>query len=85
MKNVLIFGDSYSTFKEYTPKGIETYYPSLDVNSVEETWWNRLKEKTDFCLVQNNSWSGSTISYIGYGNRDCSKTSSFETCFLLFE
>ena len=77
MKNVVIFGDSYSTFKEYIPEGFETYYPSLDVNSVEETWWNRLKKKNDFCLVQNNSWSGSTICYTGYGNSDCSKTSSF--------
>jgi hypothetical protein len=28
-------------------------------------------------LVQNNSWSGSTIGYTGYGNSDCSKSSSF--------
>ena len=77
MKDVIIFGDSYSTFNGYIPEGFATYYPLLDVNSVEETWWNRLREKTDFCLVQNNSWSGSTICHTGYGNSDCSKTSSF--------
>jgi hypothetical protein len=28
-------------------------------------------------LVQNNSWSGSTIGYTGYDNVDCSTSSSF--------
>ena len=28
-------------------------------------------------LILNDSWSGSTIGYTGYYNRDCSKSSSF--------
>ena len=30
-----------------------------------------------FDLVRNDSWSGSTLCHTGYGNSDCSKTSSF--------
>lgn len=77
MKNVLIFGDSYSTFDGYIPSNYETYYPKLDVNSVEETWWKQLLQKINANLLENNSWSGSTICYTTYNNVDCSKTSSF--------
>ena len=71
MKNIIIFGDSYSTFKDHIPDGYITYYPLLDVNQVEEI------PKANCNLIQNNSWSGSTIGYTGYGNTDCSKSSSF--------
>lgn len=77
MKNIIIFGDSYSTFEGYIPKNYETYYPTLNVHSVEETWWKQFIQKTDCNLVQNNSWSGSTIGYTGYNNMDCSHSSSF--------
>ena len=82
LKNVLIFGDSYSTFEGYIPVGYITYYSSLgreetDVKSVNETWWYQLLKETDSRLIQNNSWSGSTICYTGYNGSDCSKTSSF--------
>lgn len=82
LKNVLIFGDSYSTFKGYIPEGYATYYsevekPSTDVRAVTETWWYPLMEETRSELVLNNSWSGSTIGFTGYNNSDCSKTSSF--------
>ena len=77
MKNLLIFGDSYSTFQGYIPNGYATYYPKLDVHNVEETWWTRYLEQTGEKLLQNNSWSGSTIGYTGYNNTDCSKSSSF--------
>ena len=43
MKNILIFGDSYSTFKEYIPNGYAVYYPNLDIQKVEQTWWNQVK------------------------------------------
>ena len=81
LKNVLIFGDSYSTFEVYIPEGYATYYSSLgreetDVRAVEDTWWYPLIKETDSKLIQNNSWSGSTICHTGY-NGDCSETSSF--------
>lgn len=76
MKNVLIFGDSYSTFEGYIPKGYDTFYPCLDVQKVEQTWWAQYIQKTNGCLIQNNSFSGSTICYTGY-NGDCSHTNSF--------
>lgn len=81
-KNVVIFGDSYSTFKGFIPEGYAFYYspeskPETDVTKVEETWWHLLLSETGSNLVLNNSWSGSTIGYTGYNNSDRSKSSSF--------
>lgn len=80
--NLLILGDSYSTFAGYVPDGYAIYYseagrPETDVIRVEETWWYQLCEQANFNLVLNNSWSGSTIGYTGYDGEDCSRTSSF--------
>ena len=81
-ENVLIFGDSYSTFKGFIPDGYIAYYsaegrPETDVTKVSETWWHQLIKEAELNLVLNNSWSGSTICYTGYEGKDCSKTSSF--------
>ena len=80
--NTLIIGDSYSTFKGYVPDGFAVYYfenerPETDVTKVEQTWWHQVVQEANLNLVLNNSWSGSTIGYIGYNNTDCSKSSSF--------
>lgn len=80
--NILILGDSFSTFEGYIPEDYEIYYgentpKETDVRKVEYTWWHRLISKTNSNLVLNDSWSGSTICYTGYDNYDCSKTSSF--------
>lgn len=82
MKNFIIFGDSYSTFQGYIPDGYATYYAKesnagIDVCAVEQTWWHQIKCKTKANLVQNNSWSGSTIGYTGYDGADNSASSSF--------
>ena len=82
-KNVMIFGDSYSTFEGYIPSGYKTYYSTTDtrtnVRSVEETWWYMLCEERGYNLVRNDSWSGSTIGYTGYDGADTSGGSSFIT------
>lgn len=80
--NVLIFGDSYSTFKGFVPDGFAIYYAEgqrleSGVTQVSQTWWHQVVTEADLNLVLNNSWSGSTIGYTGYNNTDCSKTSSF--------
>lgn len=82
MNNTIIFGDSYSTFKGYVPEGYAVYYsesgrPETDVTDVSQTWWYQVCEKAGLNLIHNNSWSGSTIGYTGYGNSDCSHSSSF--------
>ena len=82
MENVLILGDSYSTFQGFVPEGYDIYYserqrPETDVTKVSQTWWHQVMEKAGLNLVHNNSWSGSTICYTGYNNRDCSHSSSF--------
>ena len=80
--NALIFGDSYSTFEGYVPAGYAVYYseqgrPDTDITSVTQTWWHQVAKEKNLNLVLNNSWSGSTIGYTGYGNTDCSQSSSF--------
>jgi len=81
MKNVLIIGDSYSTFEGYIPEGYEVFYKKgredNDVSRVEETWWHQVISETRSTLILNNSWSGSTIGYTGYCGSDCSGTNSF--------
>ena len=83
--NLMIFGDSYSTYAGMIPEGYAVYYskegrgdPEFMVTKMEaeDTWWMRLINATDATLVQNNSWSGSTVGYTGYSG-DCSHTSSF--------
>lgn len=84
IKRFMIFGDSYSTHKDFIPEGYAHYYctegraPDQPVTKMrpEETWWGRLIEKSDAELTFNDSWSGSTIGYTGYSG-DCSTTSSF--------
>ena len=81
-QRIMIFGDSYSTYEGYIPEGYAVYYSGHrenepDVSSANKTWWGRILESTDSTLVQNNSWSGSTIGYTGYNNADCSGSSSF--------
>ncbi|MBQ8642547.1 MAG: hypothetical protein IJ480_10055 [Clostridia bacterium] len=81
VKNIMIFGDSYSTFEGYIPKGYAIYYSgadcdNTDVRRVEETWWHRLCTDLNLNLIRNDSWSGSTLCNTGYSG-DCSKTNSF--------
>jgi hypothetical protein len=81
-QNAIIIGDSYSTFEGYLPEGYAIFYFESDpskygVTKVEQTWWHQVMKEANLNLVQNNSWSGSTIGYTGYGNSDCSQSSSF--------
>ncbi len=78
-EKILIFGDSYSTFKGYVPEGYAVYYPreeAVTVQDVSKTWWYMLASETESEIVLNNSWSGSTICNTGYQG-DCSQTNSF--------
>ena len=83
MKNAVIFGDSYSTFRGYIPEGNAEWYSEnpnpeqTDVSGVEETWWHMLAEEAHLNIILNDSWSGSTICHTGYNGVDCSATNSF--------
>ncbi|MBQ9069816.1 MAG: hypothetical protein IJY23_00510 [Clostridia bacterium] len=66
--NVLIIGDSYSTFKGFNPDGYAYWYPQCeskppktDVEKVSETWWHQLISETESNLILNESYSGSTV------------------------
>ena len=84
MNRLVIFGDSYSTHKDYIPEGYAHYYCTegraedqpVTKMRPEETWWGQFIERTGVTLVRNDSWSGSTIGYTGYEG-DCSTSSSF--------
>lgn len=73
--NLLILGDSFSTFEGWIPEGYDCYYksagrPETDVTRVEETWWYRLMSRTETNLVRNSSFSGSTVCHTGYDGKD---------------
>ena len=84
INNLVIFGDSYSTHKDFLLKD-HTYYYSTEGRAgvpvskmlPDETWWGRFIKRTEATLVLNDSWSGSTIGYTGYSGADCSTRSSF--------
>ena len=80
--NVMLLGDSYTTFEGHIPEGYATYYapktrPEIetDVKHVEQTWWHQLIEETESELILNCSWSGTTICNTGYDGRDASEWS----------
>lgn len=77
--NVLLLGDSYSTFEGKIPEGYAAYYSkkttSFGVASHKKTWWYRLIERTGSKLLLNSSYSGSTICHTGYDGADYSDRS----------
>jgi hypothetical protein len=74
MKNILILGDSYSTYKNLIPEGFSTWYPGNDVKSAEETWWKIALRGAEADLILNSSFSGTTVCHTGYSG-DCSDKS----------
>ena len=80
--NILIYGDSYSTYEGHIPEGYACYYRPVKrenaafVPAVEQTWWYPLVTREGNRLVENNSWSGSTVCHTGRQG-DASRTSSF--------
>lgn len=82
IKNMIIFGDSYSTFEGHIPDEYSHYYsptrPDIpEVRRVEDTWWHMLATLEGANIVRNDSWSGSTICNTGYCGEDCSNSNSF--------
>ena len=61
-KTLSILGDSISTYSGYIPEGNVTYYPSGDVQSVNDTWWKKLADALGMTINVNNSWSGSRVT-----------------------
>jgi len=89
MKNVLICGDSYSTFLGHIPAENAPYYCAeggdTDVRAVSETWWYPLMKEIDGNLILNDSWSGSTIGFTGYEGDDFSHFSFITRWEMLVE
>ena len=85
---ISIFGDSYSTFESYiTPDTNEPWYywpPSKgkaagnDVKHPDQTWWWQVIERLGARLETNNSYSGSTVGYTGYVNKETGKHDNYK-------
>lgn len=78
--NVLIMGDSYSTYEGRIPQGYPAHYrdeggENKDVRNVSQMWWYQVLEKANGNLILNSSYSGSTICHTGYFGADSSHTS----------
>ncbi len=78
-QKISILGDSYSTYQGFlTPKENAVWYfeprdkRHTDVESVDQTWWKLLINRHGWQLERNNSYSGATICYTGYGGKDYS-------------
>ncbi len=75
-RSVAILGDSYSTFENYLSCDTNAVWyfqgkqKRTDVTDVEQTWWHQLIKEKGWRLECNNSFSGSTICYTGYGGED---------------
>ncbi len=78
--NSFILGDSYSTFEGYNPEGYDVWYTKkgnemTDVCRVDETWWHLLFCEIEGCLLENCSFSGTTVCNTGYNGADCREDS----------
>ena len=77
--NVLILGDSFSTYEGYIPEEYKTWYSAgvdyAGVSRVEHTWWHRVIKATHSNLLLNSSYSGSTVCHTGYDGEDYSEFS----------
>ena len=67
MKLVSILGDSVSTFQGYNPRGYSVFYDASmqrvnGLNSVSDTWWDRVITSMNARLCVNNSYSGSRVT-----------------------
>ena len=74
VRSVTIIGDSYSTFDGWNNRdadgnhnGFAKWYPNLDVQTVDKTWWHQIISQPGYRLERNNSYSGSVVSYNHYG------------------
>lgn len=62
-QNILILGDSYSTYDDCIPQGYASYYgpDRRYVSCADKTWWHLLATNLQANIVRNESWSGTTV------------------------
>ncbi|MCM1451184.1 MAG: SGNH/GDSL hydrolase family protein [Clostridium sp.] len=80
-KKVSVLGDSYSTYGgAVQPETNLSWYngpdsgwdKKNDVKEENQMWWSILCREKGLKMERNNSYSGSTVSCTGYGNKDYS-------------
>ena len=77
--DVVILGDSYSTFEGCIPEGYANWYfygeGGNDVHRPSQCWWSLLCAQKNYNLLYNSSYSGSAICRTGYTDRRAPETS----------
>ena len=76
-KNIIVFGDTYSSYHSTLPTEgwYRVYYDGTNIlNSADQMWFNLLVKERGGNIVRNDSSSGSTIGYTGYSGGDNSNS-----------
>ena len=60
--SVAVLGDSISTFSGFNHGGYALYYPHDPIKDVSQMWWFQAAAARGLTVVNNCSWSGSTVS-----------------------
>lgn len=84
-KTFVVLGDSYSTFAGMVdPDTNFVWYDTAQVNrggtdvcDASQMWWAILSDSLGMRMVQNNSFSGSTIGYHGYDDDKDGKSDDY--------
>lgn len=66
-----VLGDSYSTFKGFVhPETNDVWldYDSTGVIDVRQMWWYQVLQENNYVLERNNSFSGSLVCNMNYGD-----------------
>ncbi len=69
-----ILGDSFSTYSGLCPV---PWFPHDDIQHPFHTWWKLFECESGSAVEQNDSWSGSCISYIGLDGSGTEVNSSY--------
>ena len=59
-----LMGDSISSYDGYVPEGNATYYPTSNVNNVNQMWWYIMCDVLGMTPLVINAWSGSAVTQL---------------------
>jgi len=93
-RSISVLGDSYSTFEGFMScdSNLVWYFPENalhpsavrdsrngnDVKDVRQTWWHLLCTQHGYRLCANNSFSGATVCWTGYRDRQTGLPGDFQ-------
>lgn len=66
-----VLGDSFSTYEGYVDPAtndVWEYYQDIGLTEVKQMWWYQMSQTMGWELEKNNSFSGSLVCNMDYGN-----------------